>query len=202
MLFCTFWCVSARFALPLHNGLEKRRVQKCAKNVPQSTFFSCNSTDYTPPPIIACHQFKTDSCILFCGVREQGHLQRSLRKANVPSFKTFRRSYTWGILPPTKGLTKPKNVRTAPKNFLNSSRRLPDHYPGNQGLEADRTRKFTCTFGLIFVTQSFCARGVGVAGMALLQFSSSESLDPSCLREVLANRCLVMETPNTRNGNR
>ena len=55
-----------------------------------------------------------------------------------------------------KGLTKPKIARTAPKNFLNNSRGRPGHCPVKQGFEANRTRKFTRTFGKVFVTQFLC----------------------------------------------
>ena len=51
-----------------------------------------------------------------------------------------------------------KITRTAPKSFLNNSRGLPGRCPVKQGkgFEANRTRKFTRTFGKIFVTQFLC----------------------------------------------
>ena len=49
-----------------------------------------------------------------------------------------------------------KIARTAPKNFLNNSRGLPVITQQNKDFEANRTRKFTRTFGKIFVTQFLC----------------------------------------------
>ena len=57
---------------------------------------------------------------------------------------------------PNKGPTKPKNRTNSAKEFSEQFEGLTGHCPLNKGFEANHTRKFTRTFGKIFVTQFLC----------------------------------------------
>ena len=77
----------------------------------------------------------------------------------TPFFPKSKHSFPKSNRPLSGAKKDPQNqkiARTAPKNFLNNSRGLPVITQQNKGFEANRTRKFTRTFGKIFVTQFLC----------------------------------------------
>ena len=94
-----------------------------------------------------------------------GAQNQSPRKAHAYNFKKpqeksffLKPSFFGGLqnIPKFQDPQSQKIARTAPKNFLNNSRVLPVICQQNKGFEANRTRKFTRTFGKIFVTEFLC----------------------------------------------
>ena len=65
----------------------------------------------------------------------------------------YRNSMRYLVSGAKKEPQSQKVARTAPKNFLNSSRGLPVITKQTKGFEANCARKFTRTIGKIFVTQ-------------------------------------------------
>ena len=97
---------------------------------------------------------KTKKALCKCPSRRRQRSRKGIMQRNHRRKKTMvLENYFSGA---KKDPQSQKFARTAPKNFLNNSRGLLVTIQQNKGFEANRTRKFTRTFGKIFVTKFLC----------------------------------------------